>query len=180
MDLKGSKTEKNLYKTFAGECRARTKYNLYSEKARADGYVWISKIFDIIAGNEYAHARETYKRYLKKVYDTENNLLDSVLGEDEESKFIYKEYEKVAREEGFDDIADFYKELQEVEENHNKLFSKLAKQVKEETIFKCEDVCYFKCLNCGYIYEGEEAPERCPLCKYPRAYFEKIENLDCE
>ena len=101
MDLEGSRTEKNLYKTYAGECRARTKYNLYSEKARADGYVWISEIFNMIAGNEYAHAREAYKRYLKKVCDTENNLIDSALGEAEESQFIYKEFEKVAREEGF-------------------------------------------------------------------------------
>lgn len=89
MDLEGSRTEKNLYKTYAGECRARTKYNLYSEKARADGYVWISEIFNMIAGNEYAHAREAYKRYLKKVCDTENNLIDSALGEAEESQFIY-------------------------------------------------------------------------------------------
>ena len=165
MDLEGSRTEKNLYKTYAGECRARTKYNLYSEKARADGYVWISEIFNMIAGNEYAHAREAYKRYLKKVC---------------ESQFIYKEFEKVAREEGFKEIADFYKELQEVEESHKEIFSKLVKEVKGETIFKCEEVCYFKCLNCGYIYEGKEAPDRCPLCKYPKSFFEKIENIDCK
>ena len=180
MDLKGSRTEKNLYKTYAGECRARTKYNLYSEKARADGYVWISEIFNMIAGNEYAHAREAYKRYLKKVCDTENNLIDSALGEAEESQFIYKEFEKVAREEGFKEIADFYKELQEVEESHKEIFSKLAKEVKGETIFKCEEVCYFKCLNCGYIYEGKEAPDRCPLCEYPKSFFEKLENIDCK
>lgn len=180
MDLKGSKTEKNLYKTYAGECRARTKYNLYSEKAKSEGFIWISEVFNQISGNEYAHAREAYKRYLEKICDTESNLIDSALGEAEESEFIYKEFEKVAREEGFDEIAHFYKELQEVEFTHKEMFLKLAKEMKENKTFKCDKECYFKCLNCGYIYEGDEAPEKCPLCKYPKSYFEKLEYIDCK
>ena len=179
MELKGSKTEKNLYKTFAGECRARSKYNLYSEKAKSEGYMAIAEVFDVIAGNEYAHLRESYKRYLGKVCDTESNLIDAVIGEVEESEHIYKEFEEIAREEGFEEICKFFKELREVESEHKQKFMKLAKELKENKIFSCDDECYFKCLNCGYIYEGNEAPERCPLCKYPKSYFKKLEYKEC-
>ena len=180
MDLEGSRTEKNLYKTYAGECRARTKYNLYSEKARADGYVWISEIFNMIAGNEYAHARESYKRYLDKINCTKNNLIESAVGESEEANIIYKEFEKVAREEGFEEIADFYKELQEVEESHKERYLDLAKKLKDDKIFKSDEDTLWVCLNCGYIHEGKEAPERCPLCKYPRAYFKNLDSKICK
>lgn len=106
--LKGSETEKNLYKTFAGECRARTKYNLFSEKAKEEGYMWVSEIFNITAENEYAHAREAYKRYLECIKDTEENLMAAAIGETEEFKDIYKGYEETARKEGFKEIAHFF------------------------------------------------------------------------
>ncbi|MGG7177999.1 rubrerythrin family protein [Clostridium paraputrificum] len=171
MDIKGSKTEKNLYKTFAGESRANTKYTLYAEKARCDGYRWVGEIFDETAGNERAHAREAFSRFLKKINGTEENLIDAAMGEAEESKKIYKEFEEIARKEGFVEIADFYKELQEVEESHGKRFIKLADKIKNDRIFKSLDTMLWQCMNCGYIHEGKEAPIYCPLCKYPRDYF---------
>ena len=112
MDLKGSKTEQNLYRTFAGESRARNKYTLYAEKARVDGYRWVAEIFDETAGNELAHAREVLGRYLKLIGCTKDNLLDSSLGETNEADNVYKKFEEDARNEGFNDIADFYKELE--------------------------------------------------------------------
>lgn len=175
MNLKGSKTEKNLYKTFAGESRARNKYNLYSEKAKTDGFMWVAEIFNETAGNEYAHAREVYKKYLGKVSNTKNNLIEAALGEAEESKVIYKDFEMTAREEGFDELADFYKELQEVEEYHKERFLDLAKKIKDDQMFKSDKESLWQCMNCGYIYEGMEAPEVCPLCKYPRAYFKPLD-----
>lgn len=171
MDLKGTSTEKNLYMTFAGESRARNKYNFYAEKAREEGFRWIGEIFDETAENEKAHARESYKRYLKQVGTTDQNLEDAIMGETAESTEIYKGFEETARKEGFEEIADYYKDLQEVEESHGNRFKKLAKMIREDNIFKNSESGMWQCMNCGYIYEGIEAPNRCPLCKYPRAYF---------
>lgn len=171
--LKGSKTEKNLYKTFAGECRARSKYNLFAEEAKKEGYIDIADIFDMTAKNEYAHAREAYKRYLECIMDTEENLMMAAMGENEEYENVYKEYEKVAKEEGFKEIANFFKELREVEEAHEKKFLELYEKVKNGEIFKSKETTKWVCLNCGYIYEDEEAPEECPLCKYPQSYFKE-------
>lgn len=180
MNLKGSKTEKNLLKTFAGESRARNKYNLYSEKAKSEGYMWIAEVFDCTANNEYAHAREAYKRYLDRICSTKNNLIESAISEAEESKVVYKNFENMAREEGFDEIADFFKDLQEVEESHKERFLNLAKKLKDNMIFKSDKKTLWKCLNCGYIYEGCEAPEKCPLCKYPKSFFRNLEEKDCK
>jgi rubrerythrin len=180
MNLKGSKTEKNLFKTFAGESRARNKYSFYAEKARTDGFMYVGDIFDETSANEMAHAREVYRRFLDRVGNTKNNLIESALGESEESKIIYKKFEDIARREGFYEIADFYKELQEVEEHHKVRFLKLAKELKDGTMFKSNKEEEWLCLNCGYIYEGKEAPMKCPLCKYPRAYFKKLKNKDCK
>lgn len=180
MNLKGSKTEKNLFKTFAGESRARNKYTFYAEKAREDGFMFVANIFEETAGNEMAHAREVYRRYLDRVCSTKNNLIEAALGESEETKVIYKEFEETARNEGFDEIADFYKELQEVEEHHKERFLALAKRLKEGKMFKSDKKTEWICLNCGYIYEGKEAPIECPLCRYPRSYFKKLDNEDCK
>lgn len=171
MKLKGSKTEENLYKTFAGESRARNKYTFYAEKARCEGFRWVADIFEETADNEKAHAREVFKRYLSKVDCTEKNLRESAIGEAEESKKIYKEFEQAAREEGFVEIADFYKELQEVEEKHEERFLNLADKIEKDRMFKSDKTNVWQCMNCGYIHEGTEVPEHCPLCKYPRSYF---------
>ena len=151
MDLKGSKTEQNLYRTFAGESRARTKYTLYGEKARVDGYQWVAQIFDETAYNELAHAREVLGRYLKLIGCTKDNLLDSVQGETNEAQNVYKQYE--------------------VEDAHSKRFKELYDKIEDGTMFKGTKDSLWVCMNCGYIHEGEEPPLICPLCKYPRAYF---------
>lgn len=177
MKLKGSKTEKNLYMTFSGESRARTKYSLYAEKARCEGYRWVADIFDETSENEKAHAREVYSRFLNKIGNTEDNLLDAALGEEEENMKLYKEFEEIAKEEGFPEIADFYKELREVEEEHGKRFKYLEEKIRNNKMFKSSEVTLWQCMNCGYIYEGSEVPEKCPLCKYPREYFKPYCNV---
>jgi len=174
MDLKGSQTEKNLLRTFAGESRARNKYTFYGEKAEAEGYEYIAKVFEETAGNEMAHAREVFRRYLGMVKGTAENLADAAQGEAAESSKIYKEFERVAREEGFNEIADFYKELAEVEEHHMERFMTLQKRVEKEEMFKCNKDVKWQCMNCGYIHVGKEAPKVCPLCKFPQAYFMMI------
>ena len=171
MDLKGSKTEQNLYRAFAGESRARMKYDLYAEKAKKDGYQWIAEIFNENSRNELAHAREIVEKYLNLIGCTKNNLLESVLGEGTEADNIYQKFEQDARNEGFNDIADFFKELSEVEEEHSNRFKELYDKFEDGTIFKGPEDSLWACMNCGYIYKGEEAPLVCPLCKYPRAYF---------
>ena len=177
MNLKGSETEKNLYRTFAGESRARNKYNLYAEKARMDGYQYIGKVFDETAENERAHAREVFNRYLKLNKSTAENLLVASMGESKEATDIYIKFSDIARKEGFKEIADFFKELSEVEENHEKTFDTLHKRVVEGEMFNDEDCTKWRCMNCGYIHIGDEAPMICPLCKYPRSYFKIYEDL---
>ncbi|WP_125153395.1 rubrerythrin [Clostridium rectalis] len=171
MNLKGSKTEQNLYKTFAGESRARNKYTFYGEKARMEGYEYIASVFEETAGNEKAHAREVFKRFLGLVKSTKENLKDAAEGEAFESSKLYKDFERVAREEGFEEIADFYKELAEVEEDHERRFNTLYERVNNGTMFKSKKDSMWQCMNCGYIHVGKEAPAVCPLCKFPRAYF---------
>lgn len=178
MNYKGSKSEKNLYKTFAGESRVRTKYSIYAEAARCEGYRWVAEIFDETSDNEKAHAREVLVRFLKKVGNTEENLLDALLGEEEENDKLYKEYEETAREEGFFELADFYKELREVEEEHAKRFKILALKIKNDKMFKSSEETLWSCMNCGYIHEGYSAPDNCPLCNYPKEYFKPYCNVN--
>lgn len=171
MDFKGSKTEKNLYRTFAGECRARNKYDLYAEKAREEGYEWVAEIFEETAKNEYAHAGRAFGELLGKVGSTDENLIDAIRGEAGEYKDIYKRFEEEALEEEFDEIATFYKELREVEEAHEERFKLLHDKLMNGTMFEGTTESKWCCINCGYIHEGSEAPEICPLCKYPKAVF---------
>lgn len=180
MNLKGSKTEKNLLKTFAGESRARSKYDLYAEGARQEGYQWVGQIFNETALNEYAHARRSYGQLLKRVGNTKSNLLDAIDGETDEFKRMYKRFENEAREEGFIDVADFYKELREVEESHSERFKALYDKLEDGTMFKGPIESKWVCINCGYIHEGSDAPLICPLCKFPQAFFKpfcEITNL---
>lgn len=174
MNLKGSKTEKNLLKTFAGESRARNKYDLYAERAREDGYQWVGQIFNETALNEYAHARRSYGQLLNRVGSTKENLLDAIIGETSEFTDIYEKFEQEARNEGFIEIADFYKELREVEESHSERFKALYDKLEDGTMFKGPVESKWVCMNCGYIHEGTDAPMVCPLCKYPRAYFKPV------
>lgn len=177
--LKGSETEKNLLRTFAGESRASNKYMLFAEKAKEDGYQYVAQVFEETAYNERAHSRVVYRDFLKQVRSTADNLMSAIKGETEEVTKIYKEYEDVARSEGFNQIADFYKELREVEESHEKRFKELYDRIMNDMMFKSNKVESWQCMNCGYIHEGLEAPTVCPLCKYPRSYF-KIQCKDYE
>lgn len=172
MDLKGTKTEQNLYKTFAGESRARTKYTLYSEKARQQGYQYIASIFTSTALNEHAHARRAYNDFLGLNKSTEENLMDAAMGEAFESEKLYKEFQETAKEEGFMEIHDFFKELREVEEEHKERFLNILKKLKEGKMFRSDAEVKWHCMNCGNIHEGKEAPTKCPLCKFPQGYFE--------
>lgn len=174
MDLKGTRTEKNLLRTFAGESRARNKYNLYAEQARKDGYQWVGQVFDETALNEYAHARRSYAQLLNRVGTTKENLLDAICGETSEFRDIYKRFEADAKDEGFTEIANFYKELREVEESHAEKYKALYDKLEDGTMFKGPKESKWVCMNCGYIHEGMEAPLVCPLCKYPRAYFKPL------
>ena len=171
MNLKGSKTEKNLYRTFAGESRARNKYTLFAEIARLEGYHWIASIFEEIAHNELAHARRVYNDLLMDIGNTKENLLAAIAGETSEYNEIYKNFEKEAKEEGFEEIAKFYKDLQEAEEGHAEKYTELYNKLCNNEIFKDDSSNPWICMNCGYIYEGNEAPTICPLCKYPKSYF---------
>lgn len=176
MNIRGSKTEKNLLKTFAGESRARNKYTFFAEKAEEEGYEYIASVFLETAGNEMAHAREVFMRYLGLLGNTAENLRNAAEGEAEESSKLYKEFERTAREEGFYDIADFYKELSEVEESHRFRYSEIREKLVTGREFKRNREVIWQCMNCGYIHIGKEAPEICPLCKYPQAYFK----IKCE
>ena len=171
MNLKGSKTEKNLYKTLIGESKARTLYTLFGERARKDGYQWVGQVFDETSSNELAHARKVYTAFLNLLGDTKENLKEAFSGETNEYESLYKSFEETAREEGFTEIADFYKELREVEESHANRYKDLYERIDTDTMFKGNSDSMWVCMNCGYIHEGSEAPIICPLCSYPRAYF---------
>ena len=176
-NLSGSETEKNLLQTFAGESRASNKYMLYAEKAIQEGYVYVAQIFQETSNNEKAHSRRIYNDFLKQINTTKDNLETAMKGEELESDELYKEFEETARKEGFDEIAEFYKELREGEENHKKRFASLRDRILSDTMFASPREEYWQCINCGYIHIGLEAPEVCPLCNYPKSYF-KIECKD--
>lgn len=171
MNLKGSQTEKNLKKTFSGESKANTKYRLFAEQARKEGLNYIAEVFMETAGNELAHAREVLKDYLCQVRSTEENLMNAYMGETAEATKIYKEFEETAREEGFDEIADFFKEVSEVEADHDLRFRALYNKLLNNTLYKNKCESLWQCTNCGYIHEGKEAPKQCPLCHYPQGWF---------
>jgi len=184
MELKGSETEKNLLKSFAGESQARMRYAYFASKAKKEGYEQISSIFTETADNEKEHA-EIFFKYLEggdceiqasypagKIGTTSENLLAAAEGEKEEWGKLYPDFEKVAREEGFEDIANSFKEIAEAEEYHEKRYRKLLENIEEGVVFKRDSIVKWKCRNCGYVHEGEDAPELCPACKHPKSYYE--------
>jgi len=187
--IKGTQTEKNLLKAFAGEAQARNRYTYFASVAKREGYEQISAIFMETAENEKEHAKVFFK-YLEggdaeitatypagRIGTTAENLLHAANGEKEEWSKLYPDFEKIAREEGFKEIADSFKEIAEVEEQHEARYRKLLSNVETGTVFKKDKVVKWKCLNCGYVHEGEEAPEKCPACKHPQAYYQiKEEN----
>ena len=177
MNLQGSKTQANLMAAFAGECQARTKYTYYASKAKKDGFVQISNLFMETAENEKEHAKIWFKLLHDGIPDTAANLKDAAAGENYEWTDMYAEFAKTAREEGFDHIAFLYDEVAKIEKEHEQRYLKLLENVENGLVFSRDGDKIWKCSNCGHIVVGKEAPEVCPVCSHPRAYFElKAEN----
>jgi rubrerythrin len=184
--LKGSQTEKNLLKAFAGESQARNRYTYFASVARKEGFEQIAAIFEETAENEKEHAKVFFKHLeggeatieasypAGKIGTTAENLLAAAEGEKMEWSALYPGFEKIARKEGFDVIADSFKEIAEVEEKHEKRYRKLLENVKSDTVFKKEKVVRWKCRNCGYVHVGKEAPKECPACKHPQSFYELL------
>ena len=172
-DIKGTKTEANLQEAFAGESMARNKYDFFGAQAKKDGYVQIQNIFFETARQEHQHAKLWF-RFLNggKIPATAEALTMAAEGENFEWTDMYQRMEKEAREEGFDEIADRFKHVGEVEREHARRYLALLETVKNDTVFKRDHDVRWKCNNCGYIYVGKEAPEKCPACLHPQAHFE--------
>lgn len=178
MDFENSQTKKNLETAFAGESQAHTKYRYYASKAKKDGYVQISNIFAETAGNESEHAKLWFK-YLHDgaVPDTLDNLRDAAAGENYEWTDMYATFAKEAREEGFDSIAFLFDGVARIEKEHEERYLKLLANIENGMVFKRDNAVVWKCANCGHIHVGTDAPEVCPVCAHPKAYFElKAEN----
>ena len=172
MDFKKSKTYENLKTAFAGESQARVKYQFYASRAKKDGYEQIAEIFNETSDNEKEHAKMWYKLLYDGVGDTKENLKLGIEGEDYEYTKMYKEFAKIAREEGFDEIAEKFEQVGDIEKSHEERYAKLLKNIDDDVVFKSDKVTVWKCRNCGYLFTGDEAPEVCPVCKHPTAYFE--------
>ena len=178
MNLKGTKTEKNLMAAFAGESQAHTKYLYYASRAKKDGYEQMAAIFTETAGNEKEHAKLWFKLlHGGGVPDTMANLLDAAAGENYEWTDMYAQFAKEAREEGFEEIAVMMEGVAAVEKEHEERYRKLAENIEKGVVFLKEGEVAWKCRNCGHIHIGPDAPQICPVCAHPQAYFEvKAEN----
>ena len=178
MELKGSKTEKNLMEAFAGESQARNKYTYFASKAKKDGYEQIAAIFQETADNEKEHAKIWFKLLQGgDIKSTEENLKAAADGENYEWTDMYAGFAKTAREEGFTKIAYLFEEVAKIEKEHEQRYLKLLENVKDGKVFEAGEVKIWKCRNCGHIVVGTSAPEVCPVCAHPKAYFEiKAEN----
>ncbi|MGD9401324.1 MAG: rubrerythrin family protein [bacterium] len=183
-NLKGSKTEKNLLAAFAGESQARNRYTYFASKAKKEGYVQMSLIFEETANQEKEHAKRLFK-FLEGgevevqaafpagvIGSTHENLKAAAAGENYEWTDMYPGFAKVALEEGFDEIADVFSSIAIAEKQHEKRYLDLATNIEKNRVFKREKKVVWRCINCGYLHEGEEAPEECPACAHPRAHYE--------
>lgn len=171
MELKGSKTEKNLMSAFSGESEARNKYTFYASVAKKEGYEQISHLFLETAENEKEHAKIHFK-YLKGIGDTKANLADAAAGENYEWTDMYQKFAKEADEEGFTEIAERFRQIAQVEKHHEERYQKLLSNLENGIVFERDQVVVWKCRNCGHIHVGTSAPEICPVCSHPKAYFE--------
>ena len=173
MELKGSKTEKNLMEAFAGESQARNKYTYFASKAKKEGYEQIAAIFQETADNEKEHAKLWFKLLNGgEIATTEENLKAAAEGENYEWTDMYERMAKEAREEGFDHIAFLFDGVAKIEKEHEERYKKLLENVKDGKVFEAGEVKIWKCRNCGHIVVGTKAPEICPICAHPKAYFE--------
>lgn len=180
----GSRTEKNLLTAFAGESQARNRYTYFSSLAREDGFIQIALIFEETANQEKEHAKRLFK-FLEggevsitaafpagRIGSTLENLQAAAAGENYEHSVMYPEFARVAREEGFEDIARVLEAIAVAEKQHEKRYRALAKNIMENRVFQRETKVVWRCINCGYLHEGEMAPDACPACAHPRAYYE--------
>ena len=185
MELKGSQTEKNLLIAFAGESQARNRYTFYASEAKKAGYEQIAAIFQETADNEKEHAKVFFKHlgegtaeieagYPFHLGDTLSNLLAAAEGENYEWTTMYQNFAEVAEKEGFQEIVSSFKEIATVEKFHENRYRALAEHVKNGTMFKRDEPITWHCRNCGYLVKGKHAPEICPSCKHPRAYYEAL------
>ena len=173
MELKGSQTEKNLMTAFAGESQARNKYTYYASRAKKDGYEQIAEIFLKTAENEKEHAKIWFKLlHDGQVPETVENLLDAANGENYEWTEMYKEFARVAKKEGFLDIAKKFEGVAKIEAEHEARYKALLENVKKKNCFVKKEVTVWECRNCGHKYIGKKAPEVCPVCAHPQSYFE--------
>lgn len=171
MELKGSKTEECLKAAFAGESQARNKYTYFASVAKREGYEQIADIFHETADNEKEHAKMALK-FLNGIGDTRQNLIEAANGENYEWTSMYAEFAKTADEEGFTEIADFFRGVAGIEKEHENCYKKLLSNLENNSVFKKENSIQWKCRNCGNIHEGAEAPDICPVCKHPQAFYE--------
>lgn len=177
MELKGSRTEQNLMKAFAGESQARNKYTYYASKAKKDGYEQIAAIFEETANNEKEHAKLWFKElHGGSIPDTKENLLDAANGENYEWTDMYDEFAKVAREEGFERLANLFEGVAKIEKEHEERYRKLLKNIDDKVVFSKDEECIWVCRNCGHVVVGKYAPEVCPVCKHPQSFFEMKSN----
>jgi rubrerythrin len=189
MSIKGTQTEKNLLKSFAGEAQARNRYTFFASKARKDGFEQIAAFFEETAAQEKEHAKLFFK-FLEGgmveitasypagvIGSTADNLLAAADGEHEEWDLLYPEFARIAEEEGFAKIAAAFKLVATVEKTHEERYRKLLKNLENDEVFKRSGKMAWSCRNCGFLYDGEQAPDICPCCSHPLAYFElKAEN----
>ncbi len=170
-NLKGTKTEKNLMEAFAGESQARNKYTYFASKAKKDGYQQIAALFEETANNEKEHAKIWFK-LLGGIGTTEENLKAAAAGENEEWTDMYARMAREAKEEGFDDIAALFEGVGAIEKEHEERYLKLLANIENGEVFKKNEKTVWICRNCGHIVDSDSAPEECPICAHPQAYFE--------
>ena len=173
MELKGSQTEKNLWAAFAGESQAYTKYGYYASRAKKDGFEQISALFAETAGNEKEHAKIWFK-LVAGIGTTAENLEAAADGEHEEWTSMYPEFAKIAKEEGFTKIARLFEAVAKIESEHEERYRILLANIKDEKVFKKDEKIIWQCRNCGYVCESPQAPQVCPVCNHPQAYFEQL------
>lgn len=186
MELKGSKTEKNLMAAFAGESQARNRYTYFASQAKKEGYEQIAAIFLETADNEKEHAKREFK-FLQGgeveitgsfpagvIGDTAANLKAAAEGEHHEWTEMYPEFAKIAEEEGFSEIAVVFRNIAVAEKQHEETYLALLKNIEDGKVFKKDNIVKWRCRNCSYVYEGTEAPQKCPACAHPQAYFELL------
>lgn len=171
-DLKGTKTEANLKTAFAGESEARNKYTYYASKAKKDGYVQIASLFEETANNEKEHAKMWFKLLHDGIGSTAENLLDAANGENYEWTDMYANFAREAREEGFDAIADLFEGVAAIEKEHEERYRKLLANIEGDLVFSKDGDAVWQCANCGHICVGKKAPDVCPVCAHPQAYFQ--------